>query len=171
MSGSARCRSQRRSPPKNQHQESDTHDLISYLVSRYPGTHFLEYQRFDTNFDRDGIRGARQIFPGSPSTATTNSSSHSSERVLRRPGSTIGSMTREFTPSKTRLVNGTALLMAARDANLPAVKVLVEAGADVSAPLGHYKASALSGRTSSSYATKEGGGARGVILCYYIRGS
>ncbi|KAK0703665.1 hypothetical protein B0T26DRAFT_757183 [Lasiosphaeria miniovina] len=34
------------------HEEADARELVAYLVSRYPGSQFLEYRRFDTVAER-----------------------------------------------------------------------------------------------------------------------
>ncbi|KAK3319513.1 hypothetical protein B0T19DRAFT_268611 [Cercophora scortea] len=145
--------------PQTRHGEADARDLMAYLVSRYPGARFLEYQRFDSSTDRPD---AGKDYPGSASAAVTGSGSdQASLSFAYLPSSQTASggvntaFSRDFKSSPLRLPNGTALLMAAREANLEAVKVLVEAGADVSAPLGYRKVSALAKETTSSYATKE----------------
>lgn len=144
--------------PQNPHQEADARDLVAYLVSRYPGSQYLEYQRFDRSYDRQAKHG--QDYPGSPSVGTANDSDPSRRDLAFAYASSndanpTGSANREYKSAPHRVANGTALLMAAREVNFEAVKVLVDAGADVSAPLGQRKVSSLTGRVSSSYATKE----------------
>lgn len=133
---------------KSEYEEQDMRDLMQYLITKYPGSRHLEYQRIDNssqiskNAKHSGI--AQSIV--NDKMTTTENTYHFNQRI------------RVYLETKEKKDNGTALHFAVRSINYPAVCVLLEAGADVSAmiglPLSESKFS-TSTKGASTYATKE----------------
>lgn len=133
---------------KSKYEEQEMQGLMEYLITKYPGSRHLEYQRIDNATEIFGDAkhsGMVQAMVNGKLTATENTY-HFHQRIGVYP------------ETKKKEHNGTALHFAVRSVNYPAVRVLLEAGADVSAmiglPLPESKFS-TSTKGASTYAAKE----------------
>lgn len=141
--------------PANSYDEQDAYDLMQYLTTKYPGSRHIEYQRMD---NAASIQGDNQ-YSGSVHKVTAEGKS-----ALEDNTSHFSSNVKEYTPSKLRENNGTALHFAVRSVNFRAVEALLQAGANPSAVMGLATGSTSMSRDSSStYATRENSWASSVM--------
>lgn len=133
--------------PANEWNEQDTREMMRYLIDKYPGSRHLEYQRIDRAGNvRGNTSGAGYIYKIIDGKTTVVKNDFHFKNPIK-----------DYPETKEKEHNGMALHHAVRAINLPAVEVLLEAGADASAMIGHPLPDTISvtRKPASTYAVKE----------------